>query len=96
MLRLEISDEAEQDLVDIWKYIAEDSPVNAVRFLRKLADKYHWLTEHSEAGLKRDELLPGLCVYPYAKYMVYYRVTGNTLELVRILHSSRDLNRIFN
>jgi len=44
MLELVISDDAEQDLTDIWKYIAEDSPVNATRFLRKLAKKYHWLT----------------------------------------------------
>ena len=41
MLELVISDDAEQDLIDIWKYIAEDSPVNAARFLRKLSVKYH-------------------------------------------------------
>ena len=39
MLKLVISDDAEQDLIDIWNYIAEDNPVNATRFLRKLAGK---------------------------------------------------------
>ena len=95
MLELVISDDAEQDLIDIWKYIAEDSPVNAVRFLRKLSDKYHWPTEHSEAGINRDDLLPNLCGFPFAKYMLYYRVTDNTLELVRVLHGSRDLGLVF-
>ena len=95
MLELVISDDAEQDLTDIWKYIAEDSPVNATRFLRKLAKKYHWLTENNEAGVACDNLLPGLCSFPCAKYMLYYRVKNNTLELVRILHGSRDLGLVF-
>jgi len=37
MPTLIISPEAEQDLLDIWLYIAEDSPVNADRFLDRLA-----------------------------------------------------------
>lgn len=30
------SPEAEEDLIDIWLYIAEDSPVNSDRFLDRL------------------------------------------------------------
>ena len=95
MLELVISDDAEQDLTDIWKYIAEDNPVNATRFLRKLAEKYHWLTENSQAGVNRNNLLSGLRSFPYAKYMLYYRVKNDTLELVRVLHGSRDLGLVF-
>ena len=36
MSQLIISPQAEQDLLDIWLYIAEDSPINADRFLDKL------------------------------------------------------------
>lgn len=39
MPTLIISPEAEQDLVDIWLYIAEDQPVNADRFLERLEQK---------------------------------------------------------
>ena len=95
MLKLVISDDAEQDLIDIWNYIAEDNPVNATRFLRKLAGKYHWLTENHEAGVNRDNLLPGLSSFPFAKYMLYYRVKNDTLELIRVLHGTRDLSLIF-
>jgi len=95
VLELVISDDTEQDLIDIWSYIAEDNPVNATRFLRKLADKYHWLTENSEAGVNRDNLLTDLCSFPFAKYMLYYRVKNDTLELVRVLHGSRDLGLVF-
>jgi len=36
MADLIISPEAEQDLVDIWLYIAEDQPINADHFLERL------------------------------------------------------------
>ncbi len=37
--------EAEQDLIDIWLYIAEDQPVNTDRFLERLEKKTHKLAE---------------------------------------------------
>lgn len=39
MSNLITSPEAEADLLEIWLYIAQDSPVNADRFLDKLEDK---------------------------------------------------------
>jgi plasmid stabilization system protein ParE len=38
-LKLVISDEAVSDLVDIWTYIAEDSPERADRFVDQIHDK---------------------------------------------------------
>ncbi len=35
MSTLTVSPEAEQDLLEIWLYIAEDSPINADRFLER-------------------------------------------------------------
>ena len=94
-MKLEISPEAEQDLIEIWFYIAEDNPVNADRFLDKIAKKYHWLTEYSEAGVSRKELSSELYSFPVDRYKLYYRKNTKSLELVRVLHSSRDVNLIF-
>ncbi len=58
MLELKISLEAEQDLIEIWLYIAEDHIINADRFLDKIAKKYHWLTEYSEAGVFAKRIRP--------------------------------------
>jgi len=55
MPELIISPEAEADLLDIWLYIAEDSPVNADRFLDKLHNKALKLCEFSEIGIDRPE-----------------------------------------
>lgn len=95
MLKLIISPEAELDLMAIWLYIAEDNPVNADRFLDKISQKYHWLAEHPEAGKSRNELAENLYSFPIKRYMLYYRINHEAMELVRVLHSSRDINQVF-
>lgn len=95
MLSLIISPEAEQDLIEIWYYIAEDSPINADRFLDKLAEKYLWLTEFPKAGVLRKELGVGLHSFPVDRYILFYRKNDNALEHVRVLHSSREVKLIF-
>jgi len=95
MPSLIISPEAEQDLLDIWLYIAEDSPVNADRFLDRLDERTQKLSEFTEMGIDRPELAPDLKSFPVDRYVLYYRANANGIELVRVLHSSRDMNWVF-
>ena len=50
MVHLVLSPEAEQDLIDIWSYIAVDSPVNADHYIDKIYDKGVILSENPEIG----------------------------------------------
>lgn len=95
MPALIISPEAEQDLLDIWLYIAEDSPVNADRFLDRLEGKALKLSEFTEIGIDRPELAPDMKSFPVDRYVLYYRANTEGIELVRVLHGSRDINRVF-
>ena len=95
MPELIISPKAETDLLEIWFYIAQDSPVNADRFLDKLEEKALKLCEFSEIGLDRPELAEGLKSFPVDSYWLYYRPTSAGIELVRVLHGSRDINTLF-
>ncbi len=81
MLKLVVSPEAEQDMIDIWYYIAKDNLTNADRFMEKMQQKLNWLTEFSGAGVQRDELAEGLCSIPYHRYVLYYRFSQTTSEL---------------
>lgn len=87
--------EAEQDLFDIWLYIAEDSLVNADRFLDRLEGKALKLAEFAEIGIDRPELALDLKSFPVDRYVLYYRVNASGIELVRVLHGSREINRAF-
>lgn len=85
---------SEEDLIDIWLYIAEDQPVNADRLLDRLNEAMIKLTEMPKMGVERSELIKGLRSYPLGKYILYYRIKDNDLEVVRVLSSSRDIYSI--
>ena len=95
MPELIISPEAHQDLLDIWLYIAEDSTTNADHFLDKLRAKAINLTEFAEMGIERPELAKNLRSFPVDRYMLYYRSVIAGIQLVRVLHGSRDSQSIF-
>ena len=95
MLELEISTEAENDLLDTWLYIAEDQPINADRYLDKLQEKAQKLAEFPDLGRDRPELAEGLKSFPVDRYNLYYTVTETKLILVRVLPGDRDITAIF-
>lgn len=45
-------------------------------------------------GRRRDELRKGLRSFPIKKYVVFYFVTGNSVEIVRVLHGAQDIDSI--
>lgn len=55
MLELEISPEAENDLLETWLYIAEDQPINADRYLDKLQETAQKLAEFPDLGRDRPK-----------------------------------------
>jgi toxin ParE1/3/4 len=95
MPTLILSPEAEQDLVDIWLYIAEDQPVNADHFLERLEKIAQKLAEFTDLGVERLDLAPDIKSFPVDRYMLYYRPNDHGIELVRVLHGSRDVNLLF-
>ena len=96
MFKLILSSQAREDLFDIWFYIAEDSTINADKFIDKLATKYHWLTEFPDAGVLRDDLERNLQCFPVDRYLLFYKVTDINLELIRVLHGSRNIENLIN
>jgi toxin ParE1/3/4 len=89
------SPEAEEDLIDIWLYIAGDSPANADRFLDRLEGMAQKLAHMPGMGKDRLELAPALKSFPMDDYVVFYRMTLGGIELVRVLRCSRDVSLIF-
>jgi len=53
------------------------------------------LEEHPLAGRARDELRLGLRSITVPPHVVFYRITDNDPEIVRVLDGRRDIDRIF-
>ena len=96
MTPVRISADAENDLDAIWLYIANDSPLNADRFLDRLVSTLTTtLSTAPLAGRTRDEFGVGLRSFPIESYIGFYRVNKGAVEIVRIIHGARDLGAIF-
>ncbi len=91
MARLFQSPQAIQDFDDIWFYIAQDNPPAADCFIDLLLEKALALSMDPLIGRARPDLAPDLRSFPVKAYMLYYRPISDGIELVRILHSSRDV-----
>ena len=86
------SPEAEQDLLDIWKYA---SAAVADKQLREIGSQAHTLGGLPRYGRARDEVRVGLRSARSGRYVIFYRVTKDAIEVVRVLDERRDVETIF-
>jgi toxin ParE1/3/4 len=88
------STEAQTDLREIWDYIAKDSTLQADRLLLRFRSKLEHLARWNTIGRPRPELATDCRSYPFGNYCFYFRPTDAGIEVIRILHSARDIGQI--
>jgi toxin ParE1/3/4 len=90
------SPEAEADLTDIWNHFAGVAgSKTADTLVRAIAETCRMLEEHPLAGRSRDEIRPGIRSALASPFVIFYRVTDNVAEIVRVLDGRRDIDEIF-
>jgi toxin ParE1/3/4 len=90
------SPEAEADLFEIWNYLKREATVAvADGQLRLIGQACVTLSEWPESGRPRDDVLSGLRSVVVVCYVVFYRLTSDAVQIVRLLHGSRDIDPIF-
>ena len=92
---VEITAAAEQDVEEIWIYIADDSPEKAHAFIIRLEEQIETLEqlpercplipENEQLGTPYRHLLHGA-------YRTIFRITGKTVYILRIIHGTRLLD----
>ena len=88
--------EAEADLSSIWGFGAEEwSEEVAAAHMRLIARTCHRLTENPELGRSRSELVSGLRSIVVDPHVVFYRISGATIEIVRAVHQREDIETMF-
>ena len=79
----------------IWRRIALDNVDAADRLLRRFDQRLDLCAMMPGIGTQRDDLAPGLRSMCIGKYLLFYRVIADGIELVRALHGMRDLPPLF-
>jgi toxin ParE1/3/4 len=89
-LSIERTAQAEEDLISIWLFIAQDSPAAADRMLDRIASRWALLAEHPYSGMARDDIAPGIRHVVVGQYVTLYRV-ADRVEILRVLHGKRSM-----
>jgi toxin ParE1/3/4 len=87
------TDRADEDLIAIWANIAADNPTGADRVLDAIERRWQQLAQHPLSGRARDDIAAGIRHLVVGRYLTLYRVTGDGIEIVRVLHGRRRIDR---
>jgi len=95
MLKILKRPEAENDLDEIWWYIAQDNPDSADKLLDEIEETNRKLARFANMGRNRDELHPGLQSFLVGKYLIFYIPISGGIEIIRVLHGMMDIDAFF-
>jgi toxin ParE1/3/4 len=93
--RIEFSNRALSDLEEIWSHFSKSGEYVADKVLKQITEKVSKLLNSPKIGRKRNDLLIGLRSFPAGKFVIFYQETNFGIEIVRVVHSSRDIQQIF-
>ena len=83
--------QAEEDLIEIWTYIAQDNPHAADRVLDEIEERFLSLADNPLMGRLRPDIASELRYFVSGKYLILYRVVQGGIQIVRVVHGARDL-----
>ncbi len=90
-----LTPEASRDLENIGDHIAEANPAAALKVVDSIEERCRALARMPEMGRVRAELAPALRSMNAGSYLIFYRPAEDGIEVIRIVHGSRDLPALF-
>lgn len=86
---------AQTDLIEIGDYIALDNPARALTFVIEIENLIvRDIANRPESFAARPDLGSGIRVARHRRYLVFFTYDANRIEIIRVLHGSRDLPTI--
>lgn len=86
------SRQSAEDYLEIWLYIARDSPDAADRLVEQFDRHLDLLARTPLMGRSEEEFSTSLRSFPVGNYLIFYTPIEDGIELVRVLHGARNIN----
>ena len=87
---------AYEDLEDVERYTLEQWGVGKlVEYIHGLFDQFALIANNPGIGRLRPELAEGVCSLPYEQHVVFYEMYDERCQILRVLHSTRAVQRAF-
>jgi toxin ParE1/3/4 len=94
-------DRARQDLIDIFRYLAREAGLRAAgRFFIQAEATFKRLAAMPDMGTRYEPENPAFAdirffpISRFTKYFVFYLPTAGGVDIVRVLHGSREIDGI--
>jgi toxin ParE1/3/4 len=92
--QLVIAPDAKSDLKGIYQYgLRQWGQAQSENYLAAIKNHFWLLTQQPLIGSARPELLPDVRSLPTESHTLFYRVTANRVEIIRVLHHHQDPQR---
>lgn len=90
-MNLDFTNAAVEDLQSIRNYTFETWGAEQERiYLDLMWDKFEEILADPERWRSRQDLFPGCRIASQGKHVILFRIKGNVLQIVRLLHSAMD------
>lgn len=100
-LAIHLYPKAQQDIESIVDYLKQENPQAAQNFIQHLQNSLETLSLFPKLGHLRDYQHPTLKqirmlpIKHFSSYLIFYQPNETTLQVVRIIHGSRDIAQLF-
>ena len=101
-IKLVWSNQAREDLLDIYVLIGLEDPAAAERYFDRIDAKIEILQSQPRIGVRRPDIRAGMRMLVEAPNVILYRIEPDTddgpvtaVEIIRIIDGRRDLAHLF-
>jgi toxin ParE1/3/4 len=89
--RRRIRPDADEDLSQIWSFIAANNPRAADAVIDRLTEAFDMLLTMPLAGRARREFGENLRSFVVDNYVIFYASVPEGIDIVRVMHGRRDI-----
>ena len=93
-MKYKISQEASQDIENIWHYTFENWSIEqADRYFNLIMDEIEYLTENPKSGIDYSAVRKEYFRSRIKSHFIFYKINWkqNEIEIIRILHQRMDI-----
>jgi toxin ParE1/3/4 len=81
---------AKSDVLAIARYIADANPQAARKWYAQTFELFRMLGDMPSMGQARDDVLPGVRVFPKGNYLILFRKNEEQAVILRVVHAARN------
>lgn len=97
MKRFRNTPQAEADLDSITDYYVEVNPDAGIRLIDEITARCRQLAKQPRQGRPRGDLGAGIRSIVVNRYIIFFRASASGIDVLRVLHGSRDITpELFN